>query len=95
MRRPGVTGGREVGRPVAPRLGVRRAGSAAFPGAGSAGSVWGAPGERSQEPSPVVFFRGEAGRVQASGRAGWVLAAAGLAVGHCASESIPITRRMR
>lgn len=40
--------------------------------------------------------RGKAGRVQASGRAGWaLLSAAALAMGHCASESIPITRRMR
>ncbi|SFF71835.1 hypothetical protein SAMN02787118_11163 [Streptomyces mirabilis] len=79
-----------------PCLGVRRAGSAAFPGARSVGSVWGAPGERSQEPSPVVFFRGKAGRVQASGRAGCLpLSEAALAMGHCANEIIVITRRMR
>lgn len=89
------TGEREVGRPVA-RLGVRRAGGAALPGARPAGSVWGAA--RCGQSGIVAgrLLRGEAGRVQASGRAGCLLpSAAVLAVGHCASQSIPVTRRMR
>ncbi|MER5907933.1 helix-turn-helix domain-containing protein [Streptomyces mirabilis] len=80
-RRAWASGGREALRSQGP----------APPAASGVRPVSAARNRRRSSPAR------KAGRVQASGRAGCLLlsAAAALAVGHCASESIPITRRMR